>query len=125
MKIWACAEPQTLFEGFRSGAWIRKMRECGIEGFLVLSVDVSREIPAEDVRQVKRLLDTEGFDMIGCGLALGHPEGLDTPLLYLPRGLAYPPGYRQPGGPLVQCGDTPADRRSPGEDGTAEAAGDR
>lgn len=79
MKIWACAEPQTLFEGFRSGAWIRKMRECGIEGFLVLSVDVSREIPAEDIRRVKQLLDAEGFDMIGCGLALGHPEGLDTP----------------------------------------------
>lgn len=79
MKIWACAEPKTLFEGFRSGAWIRKMRECGIEGFLVLSVDVSREIPVEDIRRVKGLLDAEGFDMIGCGLALGHPEGLDTP----------------------------------------------
>ena len=79
MKIWACAEPKTLFEGFRSGDWIRKMRGCGIEGFLVLSVDVSREIPVEDIRQVKGLLDAEGFDMIGCGLALGHPEGLDTP----------------------------------------------
>ena len=57
MKIWACAEPKTLFEGFRSGAWIRKMRECGIEGFLVLSVDVSREIPVEDIRRVKGLLE--------------------------------------------------------------------
>ena len=79
MELWACAEPKTLMNGFQSSDFRKRMKECRIKGFLILTVDVSREIPVEEIVEVKRILDSEGYGLIGCGLPLGHPEGLDTP----------------------------------------------
>ena len=79
MKMWACAGTQTILEGVNKPGWIKMMKAAHIEGFLVTSFDVTNAIPMENVAKVKHILDQEGFDMIGIGLPLGHPEGLDTP----------------------------------------------
>ena len=79
MKIWACAGTQTVLNGIKEMGWIQRMKEAHIEGFLVTSFDVTNVIPLDEVVKVKHILDEEGFDMIGIGLPLGHPEGLDTP----------------------------------------------
>lgn len=79
MKMWACAGTKTILDGVKKPGWIKMMKECHMNGFLVTSFDVTNAIPIDDVVKVKHILDEEGFDMIGIGLPLGHPEGLDTP----------------------------------------------
>lgn len=79
MKIWACAGTDTILNGIQKNGWIKMMKDAHIEGFLVTSFDVTNAIPLEKVAKVKHILDDEGFIMIGIGLPLGHPEGLDTP----------------------------------------------
>ncbi|MBE6885080.1 MAG: hypothetical protein E7487_10795 [Ruminococcaceae bacterium] len=79
MDMWACANPQTILDGVKKPGWIKMMKDCHMKGFFVTSFDVTNAIPIEDVAAVKHILDEEGFEMIGIGVPLGHPEGLDTP----------------------------------------------
>lgn len=79
MKLWACAAPDTIIEGAKKPGWMRMMYDCRIHGFLHTCFDVSEEIPLETTAEAMHILREEGFEAIGIGLALGHPEGLDTP----------------------------------------------
>ena len=79
MKLWACAAPDTIIEGAKKTGWMRMMHDCRIQGFLHTCFDVTEEIPLEITAEAMHILREEGFEAIGIGLALGHPEGLDTP----------------------------------------------
>ena len=79
MDIWACAGTNTILDGVKKPGWLKMMKDSHIKGFFVTSFDVTNAIPIENVAAVKHILDEEGFDMIGIGIPLGHPEGLDTP----------------------------------------------
>ena len=79
MDMWACATVHTILDNAPKGDWLQMMRESHIDGFMVLSYDVTEDIPMEKIAAVKDILDEEGFGMMGIGIPVGHPAGLDTP----------------------------------------------
>lgn len=79
MKLWACAQVATVIDRAKDPSWLKMMHDCRIDGFLLLCFDVSEEIPPETAAKARNLLIDDGFDVIGIGVPLGHPEGLDTP----------------------------------------------
>ncbi|MBR6789762.1 MAG: hypothetical protein IKM31_02700 [Oscillospiraceae bacterium] len=79
MKLWACAQPETIIDGAKDPDWLAMMHRCRLHGFLLICFDVTEEIPLDVIVRAVNILRSEGFDVIGIGLPLGHPEGLDTP----------------------------------------------
>ena len=41
MKMWACAGTKTILDGVKKPGWIKMMKECHMNGFLVTSFDVT------------------------------------------------------------------------------------
>lgn len=79
MNLWACTEADTILNGIKNPDWWDMIKACRFKGFFVIAFDVSRNIDLSAIAKVKHILDEEGYEMIGCGIPLGHPEGLDTP----------------------------------------------
>ena len=79
MDIWICAKANTIIEGSKSPEWLRRVRDCRFKGFLVETFDVTESIDPEDIAKAKRILDELGCGIMSCCVAIGHPEGLDTP----------------------------------------------
>lgn len=79
MKVWACAQVETILNGVRTPGWLDMMKACRFEGFFVITYDVTAGVDVSDIAKVMHILDEEGYSMIACGVPVGHPVGLDTP----------------------------------------------
>ena len=79
MNVWVCAQVGTIIEGAKHPEWRKTVRDCRFTGFLVETFDVTNPIDPEDVAKAKKILDELGCRTLSCCVAIGHPEGLDTP----------------------------------------------
>ncbi len=79
MELWICASASTVLERAKHADWRKMMRACRFKGFLLETFDVTNHIDLEEVAKAKRILDGEGYVTAACSVAIGHPEGIDTP----------------------------------------------